>query len=97
MVHGIWSLKLTSFLDFLLKHNFNAIRVPFAAELAFEMDTFVPTSVNISSNPDLEVGIGCTNAFWSLLSTKCILCGHRVLGLMPVQQLALASRVMQAK
>ena len=54
VVHGIWSFSLTGFLDFLVEHSFNAIRIPFAAELAFELDTFVPTAVNTSTNPDLQ-------------------------------------------
>lgn len=56
-LHGIWSHKLESFLDFLVANRFNAIRVPFTAELALDLDAALPaqSAINFTENGILEV------------------------------------------
>ena len=54
LLHGLWSRPLREVLDFIAHHNFNAIRVPFAANLALDLDGTQPTSVNTYVNPDLK-------------------------------------------
>ena len=61
-VHGLWSHSLESFLDFLVAHQFNAIRLPFTAELALDLDGKgnFPTGINFWENKALEVRQNCT-------------------------------------
>ena len=57
-MHGLWSYKLEKFLDFIANNGYNAIRIPFAAELAFGLDHLKPTAtaINFWENKKLEVG-----------------------------------------
>ena len=57
ILHGLWSYKLEKFLDFIANNGFNAIRIPFAAELAFDLDHEKPTAtaINFWENKKLEV------------------------------------------
>lgn len=41
-------------LDFVAQHNFNAIRLPFSAELALNMDNRKPGNIDYSANPELK-------------------------------------------
>lgn len=41
-------------LDFVRKQRFNAIRLPFSAEMAEKMDTLIPTGIDYKLNPDLK-------------------------------------------
>ena len=52
--HGLWQVSLESLLDLLQKYKFNALRVPFSAELALGLDTIKPTAINYSVNPSLQ-------------------------------------------
>jgi aryl-phospho-beta-D-glucosidase BglC (GH1 family) len=56
-LHGIWTHKLESFLDFLVANRFNAIRVPFTAELALDLDAAQPAqfAINFTENGILKV------------------------------------------
>ena len=49
---------MEKFLDFIANNGFNAIRIPFAAELAFELDHAKPvaTAINFTENKKLQVG-----------------------------------------
>jgi len=51
--HGLWTSNSYNFyLDFLVKNNFNAIRVPFHLHLV--LNDAQPGSVNYASNPELQ-------------------------------------------
>lgn len=53
-VHGLWQHSVQHFLGFLTAHGFNAIRLPFTADLALSLDSTAPTSINYAANPDLQ-------------------------------------------
>ena len=38
VLHGLWSVSLASLLDFVKENSFNALRIPFSAELAMDME-----------------------------------------------------------
>jgi endoglucanase len=50
--HGLWAVSMMFVLDFLVQNKFNAVRVPFSAELALGLDTLKCTSINTFANPD---------------------------------------------
>ena len=52
--HGLWCASVTRLLDFVQEHKFNALRVPFSAELALGLDTIRPTNIDFSQNPHLQ-------------------------------------------
>jgi endoglucanase len=52
-LHGLWQVSFDSILDFLAKNNFNAIRVPFSAEVALDLDGKKCTSINTTANPNM--------------------------------------------
>lgn len=53
-LHGLWSVPMAQLLDFLKQHRFNALRVPFSAEFALDMDGCKPTNCNYHANPELQ-------------------------------------------
>lgn len=52
-LHGLWSVSMKSILEFIQQNGFNAIRVPFSAEVALGLDKLKCKSINTSANPDL--------------------------------------------
>ena len=52
-LHGLWSVSMKSILDFIQKNEFNALRIPFSAEVALDLDKIKCKSINTSVNPDL--------------------------------------------
>jgi endoglucanase len=56
-LHGLWSVSLASILDFVQANGFNALRIPFSAEIALGLDTIKCKSINTFANPDL---VDCT-------------------------------------
>ncbi len=54
-LHGLWCRGLSNLLDFVAANGFNALRIPFSAELALHMDERVGDNINYGENPDLEV------------------------------------------
>jgi aryl-phospho-beta-D-glucosidase BglC (GH1 family) len=52
-LHGLWSVNLLKTLDFVAQH-FNAVRLPFSAELALNMEQRRPGNINYDANPELR-------------------------------------------
>jgi hypothetical protein len=52
-LHGLWCVNMLSTLDFTAQH-FNAIRLPFSAELALDLDGKHPGNIDYSANPELQ-------------------------------------------
>ena len=52
-VHGLWAQSMDFLLDFVKDNGFNALRVPFSAEVALNLDTLRARDVNAASNPSL--------------------------------------------
>jgi endoglucanase len=52
-LHGLWSVSMKSILDFIQQNGFNAVRVPFSAEVALGLDKLKCKSINTTANPDL--------------------------------------------
>lgn len=52
-LHGLWCKNMQELLDFTAQH-FNAIRMPFSAELALNMDSRQPGNIDYAANPDLQ-------------------------------------------
>lgn len=46
--------NMNTLLDFTAQHGFNAIRLPFSADLALNMDARQPGNIDYSANPDLQ-------------------------------------------
>ena len=59
-LHGLWGGQrpISFYLDFIAKHGFNAIRVPFSVKLALNLDTTFPKPDFITSDPSLT-GLSC--------------------------------------
>jgi endoglucanase len=53
-LHGLWKNSMTMMLDFVKKHNFNALRIPFSTEVALNLDGIKCTSVNTKANPGMD-------------------------------------------
>eukprot|EP00878_Enallax_costatus_P013005 GHUV01013588.1.p1 GENE.GHUV01013588.1~~GHUV01013588.1.p1 ORF type:complete len:366 (+),score=118.90 GHUV01013588.1:2049-3146(+) len=53
-LHGLWCVNMNTLLDFTAQHGFNAIRLPFSAELALNMDARQPGNIDYSANPELQ-------------------------------------------
>lgn len=51
-LHGLWCRNMQELLDFTAQH-FNAIRMPFSAELALNMEQKQPGNIDYGANPDL--------------------------------------------
>ncbi|KAF8072699.1 Endoglucanase [Scenedesmus sp. PABB004] len=52
-LHGLWCANLMTLLDFVAAH-FNAVRLPFSAELALNMDARRPGNIDYAANPELK-------------------------------------------
>jgi endoglucanase len=52
-LHGLWAVSMKSILDFLQKNEFNALRIPFSAEIIFGLDTLKCKAINTAVNSDL--------------------------------------------
>lgn len=58
-LHGLWAATFDSFITFILKNKFNAIRVPISLEAMLNLDSIKIKSVDLSINPkfkDFTVG-----------------------------------------
>lgn len=77
-LHGLWSVSLESVLDFLQANGFNALRVPFSAEVALGLDELKCKAVDASTNPAL---VGCTAG--QMLDRLVQECGRRGILVMP--------------
>eukprot|EP01084_Bolivina_argentea_P061532 112467_1 len=56
VLHGLWAVSWRNLLSFIVEHNFNAVRIPFSAELF--INNPYPNSIDFSLNPEL---IGLTS------------------------------------
>lgn len=56
-VHGLWAHTIEWYLDWLVQHRFNALRLPFSMQLALNPKT-QPKTIDTSINPDLR---NCTS------------------------------------
>jgi endoglucanase len=52
-LHGLWSVSMTSLLDFLQMNKFNALRIPLSVEAIFGLDTLKCKAINTSANPNM--------------------------------------------
>ncbi len=53
-VHGLWVYSLVGILDAVHSQGVNMLRIPVSGELALQMDTIQPTTINYKLNPDLR-------------------------------------------
>jgi endoglucanase len=49
----LWSVSLSSLLDFVQKNGFNALRIPFSTEVALNLDGIKCKSINLAENPQM--------------------------------------------
>ncbi|CAL6099266.1 Conserved_hypothetical protein [Hexamita inflata] len=54
VVHGLWDINLESILDWTKTQGFNAIRVPFTADLALNLETTKLGYIDYDLNPNLK-------------------------------------------
>lgn len=58
-LHGLWAATFDSLMNFIIKNNFNALRIPLSLEVMLGLDTIKIKSVDTSINPkfkDFTVG-----------------------------------------
>lgn len=53
-VHALWKINWREAISFLVTNKFNLVRMPMSVDLALNLDTVKPTTIDYSLNPDLQ-------------------------------------------